>query len=106
MPCCDQLIHHDRRHRPVNTEQKAKMKDISITIRYEGNKQSVPTRDDIILDDLLSQLAEQGRIPSGQNWIVTKAGGDTALPLDRSLADNNISDGDILDLALPSKAGA
>ncbi len=81
------------------------MTDITITIRYDGQKQSVPTQDGIILDDLLQQLGDQGRLPKDQNWIVTKSDGNTALSLDRSLAANGVKDGDILDLALPTKAG-
>lgn len=82
------------------------MNDITITIRYGGEKQSVPTQDGIILDDLLQQLGDHGSLPQNQNWVVTKMGGDAALDLSQSLADNHIVDGDILDLALPTKAGA
>lgn len=82
------------------------MNDITITIRYGGEKQSVPTQDGIILDDLLQQLGDHGSLPQNQNWVVTKMGGDAALDLSQSLAENHIVDGDILDLALPTKAGA
>lgn len=81
------------------------MTDITITIRYNGEKFPVPTQDGIILDDLLSQLADQGRLPGNQNWLVTKNNSNSALALDRTLADNDVSDGDVLDLALPTKAG-
>lgn len=81
------------------------MNDITITIRYGGEKQSVPTQDNIILDDLLQQLGDRGSLPQGQSWVVTKMGGDSAMDLGRTLADNGITDGDILDLALPTKAG-
>lgn len=81
------------------------MNEITITIRYAGEKQSIPTQDDILLDDLLQQLADRGSLPQNQNWVVTKKGGDLALDLGATLADNHIVDGDILDLALPTKAG-
>ena len=79
--------------------------NINIIIRYGGEKQSVPTQNDIILDDLLQQLSDRGSLPQNQNWVVTKLGKDTALDLSATLAANNIVDGDILDLALPTKAG-
>lgn len=81
------------------------MNEITITIRYGGEKQSVPTQDDILLEDLLQQLSDRGSLPQNQNWVVTKKGADAALDLGASLADNNIVDGDIIDLALPTKAG-
>ena len=81
------------------------MNDITIIIRSGGEKQSIPTQDNIILDDLLQQLGDRGSLPQGQSWVVTKMGGDAAMDLGRSLADNGIADGDILDLALPTKAG-
>ena len=81
------------------------MNEITITIRYAGEKQSVPTQDDIILEDLLQQLAGRGNLPQNQAWVVTKQGGTAALDLGASLADNHIVDGDVLDLALPTKAG-
>ena len=81
------------------------MNEITIVIRYGGEKKTVPTQSNIILDDLLQQLGERQLLPQNQNWVVTKMGGNTALDLSRSLADNNIADGDILDLALPTKAG-
>ena len=81
------------------------MNEITITIRYAGEKQSIPPQDDILLEDLLQQLSDRGSLPQNQNWVVTKKGADAALDLGASLADNNIVDGDILDLALPTKAG-
>lgn len=81
------------------------MNEITIIIRYGGEKQSVPTQSDIILEDLLQQLSDRGSLPQNQNWVVTKKGGDMALDLETSLAENGIADGDILDLALPTKAG-
>lgn len=81
------------------------MNDIEIIIRYGGEKQSIPTTDDIILDDLLQQLGGRGRLPQGQSWVVTKMNCDSALDLSRTLAANGIGDGDILDLALPTDAG-
>lgn len=82
------------------------MNDISIIIRYAGEKQTVPTQDSIVLDDLLQQLGDRGSLPQEQGWVVTKMGGDRALDLGLSLAENGITDSDILDLALPTKAGA
>ena len=82
------------------------MNEITITIRYNGEKQTVPTQDNIILDDLLQQLGDRGTLPQNQNWVVTKMGSNEALDLGRTLADNQVGDGDILDLALPTKAGA
>lgn len=79
--------------------------EITITIRYGGEKQSVPTMSDIVLEDLLSQLSRQGRLPQSQGWVATKSGEDTALDLAATLADNKITDGDVLDLALDNKAG-
>lgn len=82
------------------------MNEITIIIRYNAEKQSIPTQDDIILEDLLQQLGDRGSLPQNQNWVVTKMGGESALDLGLTLAENNVVDGDILDLALPSKAGA
>ena len=79
--------------------------NITITIRYGGEKQSIPTQNDIVLEDLLQQLSDRGTLPKNQTWLVTKNGENIALDLGASLADNNIGDGDILDLALPTKAG-
>lgn len=81
------------------------MNEITIIIRYGGEKQSVPTQSDIILEDLLQQLSDRGNLPQNQNWVVTKKGADMALDLEESLSGNGIVDGDILDLALPTKAG-
>lgn len=82
------------------------MNNINIIIRFNAEKQSVPTQSDIILDDLLQQLGDRDVLPRNQNWVVTKMDSNTALDLGLSLADNHITDGDVLDLALPSKAGA
>lgn len=67
------------------------MNDITIIIRYGGEKQSIPTQNNIILDDLLQQLGDRGSLPQGQSWVVTKMGGDAAMDLGRTLADNGIS---------------
>ena len=82
------------------------MRDITIVIRYGGEKQTVPTQSDIILDDLLQQLGDRDCLPRGMNWVVTKMGENNALDLGVSLEENKIVDGDVLDLALPTKAGA
>ena len=81
------------------------MNEINVTIRYMGEKHTYPTQDDVILEDLLQQIAQRSNMPERHDWIVTKAGGDTALNLGATLAANNIVDGDILDLALPTKGG-
>ena len=81
------------------------MELITVTIRYGGEKQAVPTQSDIVLDDMLQQLGDMGRIPKGEVWVVTKMGGDTAMDLGKTLEENGIVDGDVLDLALPTKAG-
>ncbi len=81
------------------------MKDINITIRYDGEKHPVTTQDNIILDDLLQQLADRRDLPGGQGWVVTKMGDDSAMDQGRTLAENGIRDGDILDLGLLTKAG-
>lgn len=82
------------------------MHDITITIRHNGEKHTVPTQNTIILDDLLQQLAGRGILASGQGWVVTKLNENTALDLGLSLVDNHVSDGDTLELASPTKAGA
>jgi hypothetical protein len=81
------------------------MKEITIFIRYASEKQSVPTQDDIVLDDLLQQLADRGALPQGKSWVVFKEGKNTAMDLGRTLAENGIVDGDVLDLGLTSMAG-
>ena len=81
------------------------MRDITVIIRYGGQKHSFPTRDDVILDDFLQQLAGQGSIPAGQNWVVTKMGSEEALNNGLSFAANNVSDGDVLDLGHVGKGG-
>lgn len=81
------------------------MNEINVTIRYMGEKNTYPTQDDVILEDLLLQLAQRSNLPERHDWIATKMGGDTALNLGATLAANNIVDGDILDLALPTKGG-
>ena len=81
------------------------MNEINVIIRYGGEKQSISTMDNIILDDLLDQLGERGSLPKGQSWVVTKLGDDMAMDLGHTLLENGIEDGDVLDLALPTKAG-
>ena len=54
------------------------MNDITIIIRYGGEKQSIPTQDNIILDDLLQQLGDRRSLPQGQSWVVTKMGSNAA----------------------------
>ena len=81
------------------------MNNITIIIRFNGEKQSVPTQSNVILEDLLNQLANRGVLPQNENWVVTKMNGDTALDLGRSLEANHIVDNDVLLLALPTKAG-
>lgn len=85
------------------------MNEITITIRCNGQKESIPTQSDIILGDLIEQLAsrsDNGNITAGQQYLATKSGTEEALDHSRSLADLGIGDGDIIDLAAPVKAGA
>ena len=82
------------------------MSNINITIRYGGETHEISTQDDIVLDDLLQQMAGQGRLPTNMAWAVTKKEGNLALQLDKTLADNKVVDGDILYLALPTKGGS
>ena len=81
------------------------MRNITVIIRFGGEKKSFPTRDDVILDDFLQQLGGQGVTPAGQNWLVTKMGSEEALDLGRSFADNHVEDGDVLDLGNIEKGG-
>lgn len=80
------------------------MENITIYIRY-NEKFEVPTQNNIVLADLLSQLADRGNIPQGQSWIVVKQNSTTPLELGRTLSELGIRDGDVLDLGLPNKAG-
>ncbi len=81
------------------------MKEITIIIRYGSEKHQIPTQDDIILEDLLQQFSDRMSLDKTAGWVVSKEGQETALDLSRSLADNGVVDGDILDLALPGKGG-
>lgn len=81
------------------------MKEITIVIRYGSEKHQIPTQDDIILEDLLQQFSDRMNLDKTAGWVVSKEGQETALDLGRSLADNGVVDGDILDLALPGKGG-
>lgn len=82
------------------------MNEISVIIRYNGQKETIPTQSDIILGDLLEQIADRGVITPGQHYLVTKSGFEEALDHSLSLASLGVGDGDVLDLALPVKAGA
>ena len=80
--------------------------EITLTIRYGGEKKSIDTDDTIVLDDLLGQLVDRGDLPQSRHWVVTKMGDETAMDPSMTLAENGIANGDVLDLALPTKAGA
>lgn len=82
------------------------MSEITVIIRYNGQKDTIPTQSDIILGDLIEQLASRGIIAAGQQYLATKSGAEEALDHSLSLEDQGIGDGDIIDLALPVKAGA
>lgn len=83
------------------------MNEITVIIRYNGQKETIPTQSDIILGDLIEQLASRGSfITAGQQYLATKSGTEEALDHGRSLEDLGIGDGDIIDLATPVKAGA
>lgn len=82
------------------------MNEISIIIRYNGQKETIPTQSNIILGDLLEQIANRGIIAPGQHYLVTKSGLEDALDHSSTLSELGIGDGDTLDLALPVKAGA
>ena len=81
------------------------MSNVTITICYGGETQTASTQDDIILEDLLLQLADQGRLPKGQSWEVTKKGCDTALDLGTTLEANKSVDGDTLNVGLHNSGG-
>lgn len=81
------------------------MSNITITIRYGGETETASTPDDIILEDLLQQLADLGRLPKGQKWEVKKKGSDIALELGKTLEDNKVVDGDTLNVGLTNSGG-
>jgi hypothetical protein len=82
------------------------MNDMTVFIRSGGSKEAIPTQNDIVLQDLLNQLAGRGIISAAPNFIVTKVGSEEALDQGLTLADLGVVDQDVLDLALPTKAGA
>ena len=79
------------------------MTKLTIIIRYNAEKHTVPTQSDIILEDLIQQLSDRGVLPN-QTFVATKYGTETALDLGATLEENGIQDNDVL--ALPTKAGA
>lgn len=81
------------------------MNDITIYIRYKGTKNDFSCPPNIILGDLLSQLADRGILDAGLNYVVVKGNSEAALDQTRSLEDNGVCDGDVLDVAAPGKAG-
>ena len=81
------------------------MTKLTIIIRYNAEKHTVPTQSDIILEDLIQQLSDRGVLPN-QTCVATKYGTETALDLGATLEENGIQDNDVIDLALPTKAGA
>lgn len=83
------------------------MNNIDVTVRYRGEKATVPTQPDIVLEDFLDQLAERGvlGLPAGQHWVVTLGDCDTALRPGQTLAKNGVQDGDVLNLAPVTKGG-
>ena len=81
------------------------MSNITITICYGGETLDIPTTSNIVLQDLLQQLADQGRLPAGKDWDVTKKGNSAALSLGDTLEANKIVDGDILTVGLHNSAG-
>jgi len=81
------------------------MNDITIYIRYNTEKSDFTCPDSIILGDLLSQLAGRGFLTPGLNYVVVKGSSEEALDQTRSLHDNGVQDGDVLDVAAPGKAG-
>lgn len=81
------------------------MTKLTIIVRYIGEKHTVPTQSDIVLEDLLQQLSDRGVLPN-HTFVATKYGTETALDLGATLEENGIQDNDVIDLALPTKAGA
>ena len=81
------------------------MTKLTIIIRYNAEKNTVPTQNDIVLEDLLQQLSDRGVLPN-QTFVATMYGTETALDLGATLEENGVQDNDVIDLALPTKAGA
>ena len=80
------------------------MNNITIFLRLNGEKKSTDTTSDIVLQDLLEQLSDRRIIPAG-NYIVMKVGEEMAMDKAATLSELGVTDGDVLDLALPTKAG-
>lgn len=80
-------------------------KQIEIFIEYNTKMRAVADDPNMLLGDLLEQMADKGQLPAGQNWIVVKEGSDEQLALGKSLAALGIQTGDTLFLGLPNKGG-
>ena len=62
------------------------MTKLTIIIRYNAEKHTVPTQSDIILEDLIQQLSDRGVLPN-QTFVATKYGTETALDLGATLEE-------------------
>ncbi|MBQ8618898.1 MAG: hypothetical protein IJ418_15500 [Clostridia bacterium] len=80
------------------------MNSITIYVRYNTMKTDFTTSPDILLGDFKSQLIDRGVLPREEHFIFCK-GNETALWEDKTLSENGIKDGDVLDVATPGKAG-
>ena len=70
-----------------------------------GTKESVTYPDDLLLGTVIRECADHGIIVQNSQYLVTKED-DRALNLNRSLADNDIVDGDVLYVGSVTKAVA
>lgn len=80
------------------------MKEIVIYIRYKNSKTDISTAPDILLGDLISQLVDRKFLDAGNNYTVCK-GTEAALDHARTLQENGVCHGDILDVGTIGTAG-
>lgn len=81
------------------------MEEIIITVRTSDRKDDYAVTTDMELGDLIDQLCARGVLPSGELYTVMKSDSDLALDLTKTMSDNNIQNGDVLDVAVGGTAG-
>lgn len=81
------------------------MEEITITLSYGGNEQEYICPKDWTIARVLSESAAQGFLPSATNYVVAKEKTEEALINSRTLEENGVQDGEVLNVGIPGKAG-
>ena len=82
------------------------MANITVYIRYQDKKEDFACPPDIVLGDLLDQIAARGEmLTAGTVYEAFAGNSEKQLDQNRSLEELGIKDGDVIDVASRGMAG-